>query len=121
MQISDTTIQGKANVRDSRYCEIFDIKGNLTNLNAIVYNTLGCNDCPDEIRRSVDPRKLKDSLKAKSIAMNGPRVFMMDRTGQNNTPRPKVNLAGIEMIERATVPVSIKNCCVGNPLPTGKT
>lgn len=120
MQISDTTIHGKANVRGSRYCEILVIKGNLTNLNAIVYNRLGCHDCPDEIWRSVDPKKLKDSLKAKSIAMNGPRVFMMDRIGQNNTPPPKVNLAGIEMIERATVPVSKKKC-LGNPLPTGKT
>jgi hypothetical protein len=45
---------------------------------------------------------------------------MMDRIGQNNTPPPKVNLAGIEIIERATAPVSKKKC-LGNPLPTGKT
>jgi hypothetical protein len=38
---------------------------------------------------------------------------MMDRIGQSNTPPPKVNLAGIEMIERATVPFSIKKMLRG--------
>jgi hypothetical protein len=34
-------IHGKANVRGSRYCEILAVKRNLSNLTAIVDNTLG--------------------------------------------------------------------------------
>ena len=106
-----------SNMRNKRYCEILVVNGNLRNLTATVYNTIGCNDCPTTLWNAINVEKLKDSLNAKSINMNGPRVFMMDKVGQTNIPPPKVKLSGLEMIERAKLPVSIATVIAGKSKP----
>jgi len=35
-------------VRGLRYCEIIVVTGNLPKLKATVYNTIGCNSCPND-------------------------------------------------------------------------
>ena len=104
-------------VRGSRYCEILIVKGDFSDLTATVYNTLGCNDCPAETWKHVDAEKLKKEHGAKKIIMNGPRYFLMDSIGQSNAPKPKVNLGGIDMIERATVKISVPMMLNGKPEP----
>jgi len=104
-------------VYGQRYCEIFVVKGNVTDLEAAVYNTLGCNDCPQEVWSVIDPEKLTKELDAKKIIMNGPRVFLMNKIGQFNEPPPKVNIGGLEMVKRAVLPLKIKTLLAGESEP----
>jgi hypothetical protein len=104
-------------VRSERYCEVLTITGSMNNLVATVYNTVGCNDCPENVWKNIDQEKIKKDFKAKSVIMNGPRVFLMDSIGQFNTPPPKINLGGIEMIERAKLNIDIKSFLKGKHKP----
>ena len=94
-------------VRGSRYCELLVVKGHIGNLTATVHNTLGCNNCPDAAWRKLSATKLKKELAAKRVLMNGPRYFMMDKIGQSNAPKPKQDFDGLDMVERASLKVSL--------------
>ena len=104
-------------VRSARYCEILIVSGGITNMVATVYNTMGCNNCPETVWKNVDQEKVKNDFNAKSIVMNGPRVFLMDSAGQFNTPPPKINLGGIEMIERAKLNIDFITFLKGKRKP----
>src|SRR5690606_31954447 len=43
-----------------------------------VYNTIGLNDCPDTLWKSLDTEQPKKELKAKAVILNGPRYLLMD-------------------------------------------
>jgi hypothetical protein len=94
-------------VRNARYCEILTVTGRVGKMEVTVYNTLGCNECPATVWKNVDQEKVKSDFDAEKIMMNGPRVFLMDSIGQFNLPPAKVNLGGIEMIERAKLPIDL--------------
>ena len=100
-------------VRNARYCEILTVSGNIGSMIATVYNTLGVNDCPETVWKNIDKEKIKKEFNAKSVVMNGPRVFLMDSVGQFNAPPPKVDIGGIEMIERAKLDVELKTVLMG--------
>lgn len=100
-------------VRNKRYCEILTISRNHLDMIATVYNSIGCNNCPEISWKNIDQEKIKKDLNAKLIIMNGPRVFLMDSIGQYSKPLPKVNLGGIEMIERAKLNVNSKQLLKG--------
>jgi len=104
-------------VRGARYCEILVVQGPLTRLTATVYNTLGANDCPEAQWKSIDHAKLENELDAKSIIMNGPRYFLMDKIGQSNAAPSTVNIGGLGFRERAKVQVSIANLLRGKTKP----
>lgn len=93
-------------VKDKRYCEILTISKNNFNIEATVYNSIGCNTCPEISWKNIDQERIKKDFNAKFIIMNGPRFFLMDSIGQYQKPLPKVNLGGIEMIERAKLNIS---------------
>jgi hypothetical protein len=101
------------NARNARYCEIIIVSGGVTNMIATVYNTLGCNECPETVWKKIDQEKLKNDFNAKAIIMNGPRVFLMDSIGQYNMPSSKINLGGVEMIERAKLTIDFKTFLKG--------
>jgi len=113
----DNKIHGADHVRGQRYCEILVVKGTARHLTATVYNTLGCNHCPAETWNAIDAKQIKDSLGAKAVLMNGPRVFMMDFIGQSNEAPPKVKMHGLEMVERATLPIPLKTVMNGKSKP----
>lgn len=104
-------------VRSARYCEILTVTGHVGNLEVTVYNTMGCNDCPETLWKNVDQEKVKRDFNASNIAMNGPRVFLMDSIGQFTIPPAKVNLGGIEMVERAKLPIDLKTILKGKINP----
>ncbi|MDE3211814.1 MAG: hypothetical protein KGM98_01160 [Bacteroidota bacterium] len=104
-------------VRGKRYCEILVVSGKITGLTATVYNTLGCNDCPAESWKRIDPGQLRILLGAREVMKNGPRVFVMDKIGQDGITPPRVNLGGIEMIKRATVPLTLTRVLKGKSVP----
>lgn len=105
------------NIRGSRYCELLVVKGEVKVLKVTVYNTLGCNDCPAEAWNKVNLAKLTEQLKARKIIKNGPRFFLMDKIGQYNKSPEKVELGGIEMVERATVSLSLPQLLQGKGKP----
>ena len=100
-------------VRSARYCEILIVSGEITNMIATVYNTMGCNECPETVWKNIDQEKIKSDFNAKGIMMNGPRVFLMDSIGQFNIPSSKINLGGIEMVERAKLTIDFKTFLKG--------
>lgn len=104
-------------VRGKRYCEILVVSGKITGLTATVYNTLGCNDCPSEKWKRINTDQLRILLGARDVMKNGPRGFVMDRISQDGNTPPKVNLGGIEMIKRATVPLSLTRLLKGKSVP----
>ncbi|MEO8211206.1 MAG: hypothetical protein ABI840_11665 [bacterium] len=105
------------NVRGKRYCEIFIVKREMIHFTATVYNTLGCNECPEDIWKTIDPEKLKKEFSAKYIIMNGPRYFMMDKIGQSNKEPGIVMIGGLEMKERATFSISFEKIMRGKSKP----
>jgi hypothetical protein len=123
--VQDTTstpkIYGASGIRGARYCEILAIHGRIGKLSATVYNTLGCNDCPPEIWATMNPKKIKKELNALEIELNGPRVFLMDKIGQSNTPPPTTTISGLDMKERATVPLPTSTILRGKSKPYTET
>lgn len=102
------------NVHGKRYGEILVINGSTPwNLVGTVYNTIGCNDCPEAEWRAIDPVRLKKRLGAVAIIMNGPRYFLMDSIVQSAAPSPRVMLEGLEFIERATLPILLHELLKG--------
>ena len=110
-------LQEMNHVRGKRYCEILVVSGKITSLTASVYNTLGCNDCPSDKWKRIDQDQLKILLGARAIMMNGPRVFVMDKIGQGGKTPPKINMGGLEMVKRATVPLSLTRILKGKSVP----
>lgn len=112
-----STYQGLLEIRGKKYCEIWVVSGSVRNLTASIYNTMGCNDCPAEKWNKIDKDKLRDSLKAKAVVLNGPRVFVMDKIGHSNSNPKKINFQGLEMFEMASVPISLGSIMKGRPKP----
>jgi hypothetical protein len=62
----------------ARYGEVFLVTVRWLRVEASVYNTLGLNDCPDDLWKELDPRQIKAEHKARAVILNGPRYFLMD-------------------------------------------
>jgi haloalkane dehalogenase len=74
----------KTNLRNVRYCEILVAKRQGLSATALVYNTLGLNDCPEAKWSALKADKLKNELRATMVILNGPRYFIMDRNALAN-------------------------------------
>jgi hypothetical protein len=61
-----------------RYGEVLLVRGRLNRIEATVYNTLGLNDCPDDLWRALDAEAIKKTHRARAAILNGPRYFLMD-------------------------------------------
>jgi hypothetical protein len=117
-QTPEPTLKSRGNVRGARYCEVLIVRGNVFGLTATVYNTLGCNECPSDAWRKLAQDKIKKEWKARAVIMNGPRYFLMDTIGQYiEEPPPSVFFDGLEMKERATLPISFWTLFKGKPVP----
>ena len=66
-------------LHDARYCEILALKGAPPDATAVVWNTIGLNDCPaawwNALRRR---RRSRRSSAPRLVVLNGPRHFLMD-------------------------------------------
>ena len=49
-------------VHGARYGEVLLVTGRLNRIEATVYNTLGLNDCPDDLWRALDAEAIKKAL-----------------------------------------------------------
>ena len=90
-------------VRGARYGEVLLVRGRLRRIEATVYNTLGLNDCPDELWRALDPAAIKKAHRARAAILNGPRYFQMDSIGITDPGEEIVEFGGLQMRRLATV------------------
>lgn len=115
---TDTAVfKGLKDLRGKRYCEIWVVSGSVKNLLVTVYNTIGCNDCPEDIWKKFDKDKLRDSLKVKTVLLNGPRVFVLDKLGFDYEVQKPLGFQRLQVTEVATMPVTLKMVMHGKPKP----
>jgi hypothetical protein len=65
-------------LHDARYCEIIELRGQLPNASATVWNTIGLNRCPAAWWNAFDAGELAKERGALAVLLNGPRHFLMD-------------------------------------------
>jgi len=104
-------------VHGMRYCEIIVVTGNLPTLKATVYNTIGCNTCPQGQWKKLEAGKIKKEFDAKMAILNGPRFLIMDKIGLSDTILPKTVFDSLEMKERAVVIVTLGMAMKGRTKP----
>jgi haloalkane dehalogenase len=90
----------------ARYGEVLLVTGRLNRIEATVYNTLGLNECPDDLWQALDPEAIKKTYKARAAILNGPRYFLMDRISIADPGEETFDFGGLQMRRLATVPLS---------------
>ncbi len=106
------------NVRDTRYCEVLPVYRDGADLKAEVFNTLGLNDCPQDLWEKLNIDDLKKRTGALAVNLNGPRAWAMDTIiGRGVSAQGKqATFGGITMIQRATLKLSIESVRRGQPI-----
>ncbi|MFL5864106.1 MAG: hypothetical protein ACJ780_25595 [Solirubrobacteraceae bacterium] len=89
-----------------RYGDVLLVAGHLNQIEATVYNTLGLNDCPDDLWRARDPEVIKKAYRARAVILKGPRYFLMDQIGIVDPGQELFDFGGLEMRGLATLPLS---------------
>ena len=90
-------------VRGARYGEVLLVTGRLNRIKATVYNTLGLNDCPDDLWRALDAEAIKKAYRARAAILNGPRYFLMDTIAIADPGEAVFAFGGLQMRRLATV------------------
>ncbi|MCD2173213.1 hypothetical protein [Rhizobium sp. C4] len=108
----------KTGLFNTRYCEILTLNRNGLKAKATVYNTIGFNDCPASAWNGIDKKAATKQLGADGLDMNGPRYWLIDGIkGKGVSATGKtITVNGIEMGERATLDVSLKQALGGRKL-----
>lgn len=89
-------------LRGARYGEILIVAGRVTHLEAEVYNTIGCNDCPQALWSALDAQAIRRQHHAHAVILNGPRHFLMDSNAISDAGEP-VAFGGLQLRLLATV------------------
>ncbi len=111
----------KDSVRGLRYCELIVVTGNLPKLTATVYSTFGCNDCPSDQWKKLDATKLRKEYNAKAVIMSGPRYFLMNKIGLDDSVPTTVSFDSLDMKPRAVVIVNLGMAMKGRAKPYDET
>ncbi len=104
------------NMRNARYGEIILVTGGPLNFIGHVYNTIGLNDCPENLWRKLDPQKLKKEFSAHTVVLNGPRYFLMDQTSIQH-PGNVVSFEGLDARYLADVSIPMTSVLRGSAEP----
>lgn len=99
------------NLRGQRYGEVLLGKGGLIAPSEFdVYNTIGLNDCPEDLWSKLDAEKIKSETGARMVKLNGPRYWAID--GLTNSvliSKEKRDFGGIEMRHAGTIELSLRD------------
>ena len=95
--------QSARNLHGARYGEVLLVAGRLTHLEASVYNTLGLNDCPDDLWRQLNADSIKAEHEARAAVLNGPRYFLMDHISGATVAHEVVSFGPLQMRRMATI------------------
>jgi hypothetical protein len=92
----------------ARYGEVILASMSWLRFKATVYNTIGLNDCPEDLWKELDPRQIKKEHKALAVILNGPRYFLMDSVEvQSAVGEEPVTFGRLPMRRLAAVRLSI--------------
>jgi hypothetical protein len=98
------------NLRGNRYCEVLTGNGSIfKKIDMAVYNSIGLNDCPEEIWRSLSEKKIKEELQVRFAKLNGPRYWVMDSMDATLINTEIVDFDGIEMRKAGILKVGLKD------------
>jgi haloalkane dehalogenase len=100
-------------VHGARYGEVLLVTGRLNHIEASVYNTLGLNDCPDDLWQALDAEAIKKEYRARAVILNGPRYFVMDTIAIADPGTEIFDFGGLQMRRLATVPLRLKTVLGG--------
>lgn len=106
-----TAATDQIHLRGSRYCEILLSQNMLT---YDVYNTIGLNDCPETLWKTITIDNIKQEAHARFVILNGPRIFMMDSIKNTHfiQNQPKL-FHGLAMRKAGILRLSIMELLVG--------
>lgn len=97
----------KSNLRGQRYCEIIYSK-NL--MDYAVYNTIGLNDCPQDIWSKITPENVQKEVGTPHVHLNGPRYWMIDGMQNSDLVNTKIKkFNGLAMREAGVIHISLKD------------
>src|SRR5215218_3642934 len=91
----------------ARYGEVLLVTGRLNRIEATVYNTLGLNECPDDLWQALDTEAIKKAYRARAVILNGPRYFLMDKVSIADPGEEIFDFGGLQMRRLATVPLPL--------------
>jgi hypothetical protein len=98
----------------ARYGEVLLVSNRWLRFEASVYNTIGLNDCPDELWKELDARQIKKEHHARAVILNGPRYFLMDTVEvESEIPHDPVKFGRLEMRRLATVRLTLFTILAG--------
>lgn len=90
-------------LHDSRYCEIIELKGDPPNTKAVVWNTIGLNDCPAGWWDGLDAATIAADRGDKLVIKNGPRYWTMNSV--SGKIGRKLNFYGQDLRRVAVIPI----------------
>jgi len=82
-----------------------------------VYNTIGLNDCPNELWVKLDEESLIKQYNSETVVINGPRFWVLNEiSGGGKTAKGEVaDFGGIEMWLVAQIETKLWEGVVGEP------
>lgn len=98
-------------LRGKRYGEVLLGRGGLLLPREMdVYNTIGLNDCPQELWVKLDKDQIKKDTGAKMVMLNGPRYWTIDNLkGSSLVSTAKKDFGGIAMRQAGTLQLKVKD------------
>lgn len=101
---------------NARYGEIFMVTGGPLHFKGAIYNTIGLNQCPEDLWERLNPEQLKKDFHVEKVLLNGPRYFLMDQTSLLYSG--KINsFQGLQARLLATIDIPLKNLLRGGSRP----
>jgi hypothetical protein len=97
-------------LRDTRYGEVLLISpGDDGGLRAVVYNTLGVNDCPPAQWNALDARELANEFQVPLVLLNGPRYWAIDELTTWDEKGETVTFGGLaaQRVAEVVIPAGI--------------
>jgi hypothetical protein len=102
---SASALQPPPDLRDARYCEVLEMRGELPDARIYVWNTIAFSDCPQAKFERLDPATIAAQTGASLVVINGPRHFLMDSAEARIGSRVRI-FGGMRMRRVATIPVA---------------
>lgn len=114
----------RMDVFNARYCEVVATYRAGVGLRTEIWNTLGLNDCPDNVWQTLDAAALQSDLGAINVRLNGPRYWLMNEIvslGGVTASGRVTSFGGLEMQERAVLDTRLRGDLVGEQFYTPTT
>ncbi|KTD17298.1 hypothetical protein [Legionella jordanis] len=106
-------------LRGSRYCEILV---NENRLNLAVYNSIGINDCPEDLWNKIDIQCVKTQTGASFAKLNGPRYWVIDGLLNSKLASPEVqSICGLKLRKAGVLKLGLSDIMLSSQPYRGHT